>query len=678
MKLTSCRTGIDSKKDAKEEAERKLVKDALDSPALTKVREIYGDVSDRRLEGTGQWIIDEPLFRAWIKKEAPIVWILGGPGAGKSFLSSKIISHLQEIYPQDPQYPSRVSIGYFYIKEDNQQLRSLNTILKSIAFQIASNDPVYRKYAVNVCNNPDQISSARGTWKRLFTDFFGSAQYRDNSTVIVIDGLDEAPKTERESLLRLLRDLEDSPDPASRARIQIALVGRPELRDDIFSAWDQRIIFIEVSAMKNTADIASYIKSRIPRVKILKNVHLSPATRAELRKEIDDKLTEGANGMFLWVNLMLDQIYNKSRPSDIRAALKDAPRDLAKMIRHVFERLANDPNVEKDDLNEMLAWVTCAQRPLLLGELDVILKLRPPVGEGMPDLEDRLRGQFASFFTLTREDNLTTEGLQHRARQAIHSKQESHIQDGDDKDQDSQAANQSEDDFDAEEGFQSDFKTTIIQFSHASIKDYLVQEGKPDMRKWPADLGIGIEMNRAEQHIVKTCLSILCDKNHGTDFEAPNLSDYAADHFMEHLVLLDKSAASETNRRAIRRSLFLLFNSESPLETWINKASDVCETFLTIWLGDSKYRECVRGWFAEEDASDDQFSDEEILWMQKAGKSDKELFRPLAMLCATRWLKEINVDPAFYVWVLHIYLAMVSNPLFALAYTSVQSSVCCS
>lgn len=141
------------------------------------------------------------------------------------------------------------------------------------------------------------------------------------------------------------------------------------------------MIFIEVSASKNSVDIKNYISKSIGRVKALKLPHIPQAERKKLRTEIIDKLEEGANGMFLWVNLMLDQIYNTSRPSDIVKALKAAPQELDKMIRHVFERIATDPSVSKADLNEILVWVTCAQERLRLGEMDTILKLRPPIGE---------------------------------------------------------------------------------------------------------------------------------------------------------------------------------------------------------------------------------------------------------------------------------------------------------
>ena len=231
-----------------------------------------------------------------MEKRSPILWILGGPGAGKSFLSSKIISYLEELYPQDPQHPSRVSVGYFYIKEDDQNLRSIDTILKSLAFQIANSDPVYRNYVASMCSTPEKISSPKGAWQHLYMGFFGSRRYCDSECFLVIDGLDEAPKDKRGDLITFLKDLENVSDSGSRPRIQIALVGRPELRGDINSVLDRRVIFIEVSAKKNSGDITNYISNGIHRVQALKNPHISIQDRINLRKLIIDKLTAGANG----------------------------------------------------------------------------------------------------------------------------------------------------------------------------------------------------------------------------------------------------------------------------------------------------------------------------------------------------------------------------------------------
>lgn len=362
---------------------------------------------------------------------------------------------------------------------------------------------------------------------------------------------------------------------------------------------------------------------------------------------------------------MLDQISDVSRPSDIKNALEQAPQDLAKMIRHVFERLAGDPSVQKDDFNEMLTWITFARTPLLLGQMDVILKLRGEIGEGMPDLEDRLRGQFSSFFTLEREDNMTTESLQLQIQDIPNENisYEEHSSDQADESHDMhQNVEELEEEDNAFQPYGSDFKTTLLGFSHASIRDYLVQEGRPATRKYPVDLGIGIDVNKAEHHITATCLSILCDTEHESLFFDNNMLGYAADNFLKHLQKVDRSSLSKQEKKSVVRPLFTIFQSDSIMKRWIEKCSDGCSTFVQSWLNDSMLTRCVRDWFADEVNVDLDFTAKEKEHLQYASKSDLNLFERLARYCASHWLcdQDLDEDPEYFVWVLHIYLGWVS------------------
>lgn len=362
---------------------------------------------------------------------------------------------------------------------------------------------------------------------------------------------------------------------------------------------------------------------------------------------------------------MLDQISDVSRPSDIRNALEQAPQDLAKMIRHVFERLAGDPSVQKDDFNEMLTWITFARTPLLLGQMDVILKLRGEIGEGMPDLEERLRGQFSSFFTLEREDNMTTKSLQ-LPIQDIPNENISHEEHSSDQAGESHDMHQTLEELEEEDyafhPYGSDFKTTLLGFSHASIRDYLVQEGRPATRKYPVDLGIGIDVNKAEYHITETCLSILCDTEHESLFFDNNMLEYAADNFLKHLQKVDRSSLSKQEKISVVRPLFTIFRSDSIMKRWIEKCSNRWSTFVQSWLNDSMLTRCVRDWFADEDNVNLDLTAEEKEQLQYASRSDSNLFERLARYCASQWLsdQDYDEDPEFFVWVLHIYLGWVS------------------
>ena len=372
---------------------------------------------------------------------------------------------------------------------------------------------------------------------------------------------------------------------------------------------------------------------------------------------------------------MLDQIIGVSRPSDIRHTMEQAPQDLAKMIRHVFERLAGDPSVQKDDFNEMLTWITFARTPLLLGQMDVILKLRGEIGEGMPDLEDRLRDQFSSFFTLEREDNMTTESLQ-LSNQDIHYEIILHQEHSSDQAGESHDVHQTIEGLEEEDTpspYSSDPKTTLLGFSHASIRDYLVQEGRPTKRKYPVDLGIGIDVNKAEHHITATCLSILCDTEHESLFFDNNMLEYAADNFLKHLQKVDRSSLSKQEKKMVIRPLFTIFQCDSIMKRWIEKCSDETSTFVQSLLKDSILTQCVRDWFADEDNIDLDFTADEKEHLQYASKSDSNLFERLARYCASQWLSDpdSDEDPVFCVWVLHVYLGWVSTS-FLLAFRVVD------
>ncbi|KAL8709500.1 MAG: hypothetical protein Q9220_005742 [cf. Caloplaca sp. 1 TL-2023] len=620
----------DSRRDVQEKEEIELLRQVLDDKILEKVREIHDDIDERRLGGTGDWVQSEKLFQKWTERSDRTLWILGGPGSGKSFLSSRIISHLQELHPPGPSSQCRISTGYFYIKEDDQQLRSVKLLLKAVALQLATNDPVFRKYAAKICRSPEKLGTARRIWENLFLNYFGSQLGRDSAAFILVDGLDEAPKKEREAFMQILLSLEKfQPPQRDHCALHFAVVGRPELRESISSFWGSQIAFIEVSSLKNNADIKSYILTRIDRIKALKLRRIPIEERRVLRGDIIQKLEDGANGMFLWVNLMLDQIYNTSRPSDIMRALTRAPKDLDQMLRHVFERIASDPGVNKQDLNEVLLWVTCAQERLTLGEMDTILKLRPPLGEGLPDLEERLRESLASLFTLSRKDNLTTEQLQLQNFNTSHDKvSRSKIHDpltlGNEIHQDRyHESEDQEEGYDTSEdilNYDSPMETTYIEFSHASVRDFLLQEGREETRRWPADLGVGVDVDGAQFHMTTLLLSALCDQTHPSLFFDNALTTYALKYSLDHLQHIKRSTLHTSEKLRIIQPLYIAFHDDSVLKQWLSAASSPYGLWSQRWLSDHKRNDCIREWFLDGAMHARDLAMYEIVQMEHAAK----------------------------------------------------------
>jgi hypothetical protein len=162
-----------------------------------------------------------------------------------------------------------------------------------------------------------------------------------------------------------------------------------------------------VDQSKNSHDIAVYVESAVKKSRALSR------TPQGLRDEIIETLVENAQGMFLWADLMIRELTRQTRANSIRECLHRAPKGLYEMLEHVLESYsAFLGEEESQDLNTILAWVTCAARPLLLGDIDALLRLKSPDGDAVFGLENMLRQQFASFLTLVRDDGLTTADLQ--------------------------------------------------------------------------------------------------------------------------------------------------------------------------------------------------------------------------------------------------------------------------
>jgi hypothetical protein len=161
------------------------------------------------------------------------------------------------------------------------------------------------------------------------------------------------------------------------------------------------------------------------------------------------------------------------------------------MIRHVLRGFSldlKDYTDEAEDLNILLAWVTCAPRPLRLCELNAVLKITSPARGDRELLERDLRIKFASFFTLA-QDKITTAVLQQASEAFINA-------------------------FNAKGNteFHSNPKTTGITFCHASIGDFFRNDQHPYARAEAGCPKVGSDFNSAKVSVLRTCLDILCSE----------------------------------------------------------------------------------------------------------------------------------------------------------------------
>lgn len=682
-------TYIDDRRRAISEAEEKTLSEALYTKAAAIVAAKYADNLDRLTKGTGLWITDEAMFRAWEQEKAPILWIFGKPGTGKTFLATRIIDVLKNKYPQHVEHASLTSISYFYIKED-PDLQDMNQILKTIAAQITKVESRYQKFAAHIIKDPDKIVTARLTWENLFLDYFTegiSADTTGSLAFIIIDGLDEAPEGEIVKLLLCLKKLVERTGLKRCCRIQLAVFARPEVRgypgfEDV--GFQIQGKSITVTPARNQEDIKKYIRQRLEQIAVLKKLKLATTRQGVRRyhtvtKQINQSIQTRSNGMFLWAKLVFDQIDRLPSPEAIAKALEKAPPGLDDMIHHVFKRLGSEEQAGPKYLNELLTWVTCAYRSLSLAELYVILIVT--TGQHCYVLDDDLKGKYSTVFELV--------GPAEAAFEDNGSIQLENSSDAfsflDVTDEDEQEASESKDDCE-ESSVEGDnvlhsesedlepadskslnendnplYYSTTVSFSHARIRDYLVSEGIPNTKRF-YDCTVGIEnLNTAHFRMALTCVRILCSST-AKDYDTGSLGLYAGTYFMFHLAEVDLTSILQKEKNEMARHLYILFSGEFLL---LESSDGNVDHFIRNWFGTQRYSDIVRGLLSQ---GHDEFSTEEQDWVDGAISSARELFRPMALSCAKRWLIKTGWDDEAYldkseqeVRILYAYDALVSD-----------------
>ncbi|KAI1440283.1 hypothetical protein F5Y02DRAFT_411606 [Annulohypoxylon stygium] len=255
-------------------------------------------------------------------------------------------------------------------------------------------------------------------------------------------------------------------------------------------------------------------------------------------------------------------------------------------------------------------WVACAKRDLLLGEIDLVIKLRDLQQGGLYTLEDELRTRFGSFFT---------------------------ISDGDDGD--------------SEEDIPSNFSIATVKFSHASVGQYFRTQG--------FHKGIGIDLNVARAHVLQTCLLFLTDhipKKNGEEWSPPDLLGYSADHLLDHLVEVDIEALRNSQPKKfsnISDEVFFLFRNSDALGRWYSKLSDKQKLIYQLF-GRTDICSRIQEWIPGHTAA----SRPEARWLKQARSSPQALLRPFAQFIAKLWLGYNRMDGFIPIVFLDGYISM--------------------
>ena len=316
--------------------------------------EDYGFFRDRWMPGSCEWITSNSTFMSWFLDESSnprFLWVNGLPGSGKSVLSSFVIEYLKGL---------GTNCQFYFFKFGDQSKRSPNSLLRSLAYQIALNLPEYRLRLQKLAEDGLNLekAEARLIWQRLFASALFNLSF-EKPMFWVIDGLDECDSPQ--SLLSLL-----AATSASNTPLRIMLVGRKNQAQSIaFDRLAQVYQVDDLSADAPRQDLRMYVGKEMEYMR----------GNSSFKEEVTMKILDMANGNWLWVHLVLREILDCHTEAAIDQALKEIPADLEPLYQRMEAALVRTSRLADRDLAILiLTCATCSRQSLSLQELAQVIQ----------------------------------------------------------------------------------------------------------------------------------------------------------------------------------------------------------------------------------------------------------------------------------------------------------------
>ncbi|KAL8907653.1 MAG: hypothetical protein Q9171_005769 [Xanthocarpia ochracea] len=331
---------IDQRFDEKElqkenDQARERFRDSLFFPDIEAREDEIADA----FEGTCRWIFDPPLnettkarkwhkFGDWLKDGKDNYWVSGKPGSGKSTLMKYIVGE-----PRTAQYLSEwkqtthlIVVTFFFKNLGTHLQKSATGLLRSLILQITQQWPeminlVRRRYS-------ETVLKLLPTWTEkkllLILEDFLVQKPVTVSLCAFIDGLDEYSGDE-DCLFHIIDLL------SSTTNSKLCVSSRP---DQAFREKFQGAPQCRVQDL-NEQDIRKMVAEKL-RPCLEKN---KPAD-IEAINELVEQVINKAEGVFLWLNMIIKFLTTASRNGDsideLEKRLQVTPSTITDMYKHIF------------------------------------------------------------------------------------------------------------------------------------------------------------------------------------------------------------------------------------------------------------------------------------------------------------------------------------------------------
>lgn len=297
--------------------------------------------------GTFQWIWTSD-FPSWLSVDgSPLFWIRGKPGSGKSTLMRHIWDHdeLSRLLNSGPHGRPMIKAAFFFYYRGSYVQKSFEGMLHSILFRILEQEP--RLAEILLPEFAELESGQRNQWTWTLPKLmaaYGAILAQQTIPVdllLFIDALDEYDGPP-EAIVEFIRSsVEKSSQGTTRVKVCFSSREWTAFEEDFSRESGVRI------HEHTTDDIHNYISSRLQTDLIIsqKLVSGTEDVKSDIR-EMQQTLVDRANGVFIWVKAVLDEVcrrfHNRTPTSELLLYLKGVPDDLDRLYTDAIKRIPHE------------------------------------------------------------------------------------------------------------------------------------------------------------------------------------------------------------------------------------------------------------------------------------------------------------------------------------------------
>lgn len=304
-----------------------------------------------RAKATCEWLFSLEKYERWVMAEdAPLLWISGSRGTGKSTLCSAIIDSLR----RHEQKCDR--IAFSFVEDSLGRFDVAQSVLKTLTYQLLEHQQAESLGILAHATNTKELSRPimREDFRRQLRRILASVE-KQARVFLILDGLD-CNEWIKEVIMAEVGEANLTRKGHTRFRCTIAT-------QDLLEATLSHFCVTHLNL-----DVEPGVRRDLQKFTTggLADVAAKYATQRESTTSLAARLECRANGVFLWAALALEVLDQMQNAGDLANAIESIPSTVDGIYQ---ERLRAIPPQNVDTVQKIFSWLTVAIRPLRLSEL---------------------------------------------------------------------------------------------------------------------------------------------------------------------------------------------------------------------------------------------------------------------------------------------------------------------